>query len=417
MAAPRGLRLPNVTPDAKRRRILLIQALLTISLIIAFSWFLLTRKQAKLQRDFESLLSNRQYAEASQLGARLAWYKPDDVKLILDRADIEIQLNQVAKAAQLLKSIKPDATDSISLNFRMGQLMYEIQIFDAATHHLQLTVQRDPQNLQAHRLITAILGIKRMAPEQKNALWKWYAGGVGTIESLRILAQSDVIIPPGTIQKTSDEGVILEQQLQLEPDSIPSIVALCYFYRNRGDLTRVNQLLGAALSSHPSDIQLLTEKLALLIDSGDTQSAGSLLQQLNQSIAGSPRLLELRAEYHRNAGNYASAIFDYENAIKLIEISPQLSFRLAECYRLAGRKSEYESYQKKCKLLKNLSEIAASVDINAPHPPTLIELSKIALSLNRSRESAAWAREALKLDPANAEATEIYRSQSVKQAK
>ena len=401
-----------MSAETRRQRYLIMKGVSATILFCAIIWMTIFIRQTILKRQFRLLINQNRLVESIEVAGKLAWYHPSDINLALIRADLCIQLKENRRAAEILNQLSADATDSILDNFKIGVRMHKLYMYDSALKRLQFVVERDPQHLEAHRLITGIFGIQRRANDQQIALWKWQSSGIGSIEPLRLLAQSDVIIPPGTIPKTLDEGFVLEEILKVEPNSTPSISALAYFYRNRGDLARVSRLLDEALKSQPDASALLTEKLATLIDSGDLDATEQLLQRLKASIPSSPRLLELRADHYRNKGDYRTAKENYEDAIKLNENSPIICFRLAECYRLTGHDSEREIYQEKCRLLKTLAELAAAVDFKSPDPMIMLDIAKVCMKLDRTRESKAWAREVIRISPQNQEAKAIFSGES-----
>ncbi|MFM7591127.1 MAG: tetratricopeptide repeat protein, partial [Isosphaeraceae bacterium] len=349
-----------------------------------------------------------------QTGRKLAWYEPRDLKLAITRAELARESGDSSHSAEILRDISSRVGDSISENFELGLKLKDFYLFDQALEHLEFGLGREPRNLSAHRAVVEILGIERRSAEQEIALWKWVKSGESPVEALRLLAQWQVVIPPGAIPKTSDEGETLSQQLAAEPDSADSTAALACFYRNRGELQKASEIVSKALKKKPDSLNLIAERLAGLLDSGEREVAGQQFAELGENVMKSPELLWLRAEYYRINGNFSKAIEDYESGLKQGGRDPKIYFKMAECARLGEMKPDYKIYLNKYEKSRQLTYDAADVDSLNPEVGKMIKLAMTSMELGRTTEAKAWSKEVLRRDQANVEARKILEVESIK---
>lgn len=395
------------------QRIILLKAMVTGLAVVGIVWLGSGARRAMLNTKLYTEIASGDSRSALQTAAKLAWYVPRDMNLAIARADLLLKANEQSEAARILKEISGRVGDSISENIRLGLKMQEMGLFDCALRHLQVGLGRDPQNIDAQRAVVTILGIQRREIEQERALWAWYSSGNSSVEALRLLAQGEVVIPPGSIPNTSDEGQILEKQISLEPDSVSGTAALAYFYRNRGEKKKADGILQAAMSNNPDGISLVTEKLAALIDSGDGEVAGQLLLAMAPQVDDSAMLTLLKADYLRSIGNYEKAIQEYRKSLKLGGRNPKIYFRMAECCRLAGMDKEKEYYLKKYQVSRQLTYDAAAIEFRNPDTRLMLKLATTCLEIDRMEEAKAWAREVLKREKENEMARKIMEIQAI----
>jgi len=404
----------GVSSSAKNHRLLVLKVLAALFVVALLLRAAVAVRKVRLNALFKAEAAAGDDSKALETGSKLAWYEPADLNLAIAMADLAMKKNDRSGAAKILQGISGRLGDSISENIRLGLKFQEVGMLDKALVHLQFGLEREPRNLDAQRTVAAILGIERRETEQERALWSWYRSGKSAVEALRLLAQWEVVIPPGTIPKTSDEGQILERQLSIEKDSVHAAAALAFFYRNRGELEKAAGLIDQMLKKEPDDLSLIAEKLAELIESGDGVTASSLIDVLGGRLEKSPQLLWLRGDYFRSRGEYKNAIKDYESGLKLGGRNPKIYFKLSECCRIGGLKSEYEINLKKYQETRQVTYDAAAIDFNNPDIGLMLKVAGACDRLERKAESIAWAREVLRRDQSNLEARKIIESKTDK---
>lgn len=400
--------------EKKKRRLLLLQSLGAVILFACLFQAGFAARKSWLRSKMKASIFDGNINLAMQTGRKLAWYEPRDLKLAITRAELARESGDSSHSAEILRDISSRVGDSISENFELGLKLKDFYLFDQALEHLEFGLGREPRNLSAHRAVVEILGIERRSAEQEIALWKWVKSGESPVEALRLLAQWQVVIPPGAIPKTSDEGETLSQQLAAEPDSADSTAALACFYRNRGELQKASEIVSKALKKKPDSLNLIAERLAGLLDSGEREVAGQQFAELGENVMKSPELLWLRAEYYRINGNFSKAIEDYESGLKQGGRDPKIYFKMAECARLGEMKPDYKIYLNKYEKSRQLTYDAADVDSLNPEVGKMIKLAMTSMELGRTTEAKAWSKEVLRRDQANVEARKILEVESIK---
>lgn len=369
-------------------------------------------RESRLDKTMSDSIRKGDFATALDAGERLAWYRPDDPSLIMRRADLAARLNQLPKVAEILGEMPDDAVDSARAALQRGFVFRELFLLDQAVESLQKAIRLNPQLLDAHRLLAGISGVERRAETQKQALWTWFDSGPAPIEALRLIAQSVVVIPPGTLAKTVDEGFVLEKSLEANPDSFYIRPVLARFYRNRGEIDKATALLKNWLVEHPNDASANLEWLACLVEAGDTDLSERFISQNMSQLQDSPEFWILKAKHNQTLKRWDAALADFNQSLKLDAGPPETWFHVAECYRILGQPEQSQRVMKTCEAIRNLAKIAGQVDPLDPDQDLMLEAARRCDQLGRNRERSAWAGEVLKLSPNHAEARALYQPES-----
>ena len=341
------------------------------------------------------------------LAERLAWYRPGDVELMFRRAEFADQSGDPEAAAAILQGVPEASPQAARARYLEGLVHRNAYLLDSAEHAFREALRIDPRMLEANRALVALLGVERRRADQLRALQAWVKSGYGAIEPLRLLGQSVVVIPPGTLDKSTDEGAILEKGLKAQPESRHIRPALARFLRNRGDSSRAIETLVEWLSRNPDDIPAHIELFATYVESGEDDLAEKNLKAIGAAGADFPEYWMTLGDYHRNLGRWADAAESYRRAISLDPHHPETYYRLAECLRAEGKKAETAEMLKKHEALRMLAETVAAVDVSQPTVPAIIAAANATAALRRPFEARAWATEALRIERDNAEARAI----------
>lgn len=375
-------------------------------LVVAFCIYqsILVIRPMTLANLLHNSLLNKDFQLANQTADKLAWYRPGDVDLIFQRADLASRLDEKAKAAEILATVPERSARAASAEFARGLILRELYQVNAAELAFKQALRVDSQMLEVRRLLVGLMGIERRETDQLTELWNWYQSGVSPIESLRLLAQSVVVIPPGTLAKTIDEGMVLEKSIQAEPENSHVRPALARYYRNRGEVVKALALLDDWLKTHVGDIPAQIERLFCLVESGDLELAKTVISKAPEIWRKSSNFWIATGDHQRNQSQWEEAVQAYEQALLIDHRQPETYYRLAECKRALGLELESRQLLEKHASIRKLAESAAAVDPNAPGAVGMMAVAKLCRSLNRDREARAWAMEVLRLDRDHAEA-------------
>lgn len=395
----------------------LLSLLLIAAVLISVTFVRIFREYQKhdLENRMIQAISAADYHKAQNIGEQLAWYQPLDPTLMKRRAEIATRLNEPENAVIILEEFPDSAPDAAIVALQRGLLLRELFRIDDAVESLRKAVRLDSRLAQAHRVLVGMLGVSRRSEDQKNALINWLRSGSGSVEALRLLAQSDVVIPPGTLAKTIDEGYVLEKQLKIEPDSLHVRPPLARFYRNRGEIEKAITLLDQRLRKAPQDVAAGLEKLACLVEMGETSDADQLINQLESKLSANSEYRLIRARHCLNQKNWQQAQIELKRSMELNTEPAEPYFLMAQCCRALAELNESEKYLAISQSIRELAELAAAVDPNDPRVEDMVAVMIKAESLGRTMESAGWATEILRRDHSHAEAKAVLQKAGERQ--
>jgi tetratricopeptide (TPR) repeat protein len=367
-----------------------------------FGWSM--ARTGMLRRDVSAAVKVTDWDRAEAALARLAWYRPDDLEAIRMRVGIALHRGDSTAALRALATVPDSAPEAAAAHLRRGLILKELYRAREAEAAFRAALRRAPSWPEPRRELIALLGIERRGEAQVTELWELHDRAGRSIEALRLLAQSTVTIPRGTVAKTSDEGDVLERCLAADPSNPHLRPPLARFYRLRGETDVARRILEPWLRGHPDDPAARVEWLACLVDEGDLDAAADWFSSPPRSCRGSAEFERLRGDWFKLLGRPADAIPCYREATRLAPREPELRYRLAEALRATGLEREAEEALNDHRRLQELAAQAAAVAEDRPAVDRLNEIGRLCRTLGREREARAWFAQALVLDPANAEA-------------
>ena len=359
-------------------------------------------------------LAARDWPAAAQSATTLAWYRPGDVSLIFQRAELAEKNGDLVASAELLALVPAEAQRAADARETRGLILSQLFRFNAAEEAYRQTLQINPRRLEARRALIGLLGIERRSADQLAQLWAWQQSGVAVVEALRLMAQSVVVIPPGTLARTLDEGIVLEKALAAEPASPNLRPALARFYRNRGEVPKALALLEISTTQHPADTPAQLERLGCLVESGEVDQAAERIEKAPTAWLQQAEFWLAAGDNHRNQGDWTKARQAYLKATELDPRAPEAYYRLADCLRALNQPAEAAAMLARHDAIKKLAELAAAVDMETPDPAAMMKVARACRDLNRPDEAAAWATEVLKIQRDNAEARTLMEAMRAK---
>lgn len=336
--------------------------------------------------------------------ARRAWYRPADPDAIELRVTAALRRGDRQTAIDALKAVPDSSPLAVKAHLMRGRILKEAYRPAEAIDAFRAVLRLDPTQAEAHRELIIIFGIERRAGEQEAQLWELHDRAGATIEALRILAQSIVIIPPGALDKSADEGSVLRRCLETTPDD-PSLPApLASFLRNRGRVAEARAVLEPWLRSGRGGPDIRLEDLACLLDQGEIESARPWLERPSDPIRMQARYWRLRADWLRLQDRSQEALECDREAVRRDPRDPELRYRLARAFQTAGQVREADQALAVHRRLQLLSEVAAGISETAPDPDRLLRAARLCRELDRDREARGWYQALTRIAPSHDEA-------------
>jgi tetratricopeptide (TPR) repeat protein len=326
------------------------------------------------------------------------WHRPRDSEAIRSRVEIARHLGDGEAALAWLGRVPADAPEAASAQLSRGLLLKELFRAREAEAAYREAIRLAPNTPEPWRELVALLGLQRRGEEQEQALWGFHRAGAA-VEALRLLGQSAVVIPPGTIAKTTDEGAILRRCLEADPDASQVRSALARVHRLRGETSQALALLDPWLDLHPDDPSNRVEWLACRLDEGDVEGTAAWFEPLSTRLRDLADYRRLRGDWLGLQGRHAEALADDRAAVARAPRDPEARYRLARRLRDAGRPEEAEEALAHHRAVQNLAARAAAVNPEAPDPAAVADAWEAcrALGATRLREADAWAAIARRL--------------------
>jgi tetratricopeptide (TPR) repeat protein len=342
--------------------------------------------------------------EAGPLLDRLAWYRPDDPEVIRLRVRAALREGDVETAIRLLARVPDAAPDAAQAHLERARFLMQRFRLREAEADLRHALRLDPALLPARMHLITIYGAERRGKDFDRELWAMLSHGGETIDVLRLLAQSGPAIPKGTITATADEGVILRGCLEADRDDPHVRPALARFLRERGEIDAALALLAPWLRDHPEDLDSSNERLACLIDAGELETARPEFEAPTAAALKSARFQRLRGDWLSLAGRTGEALAAYREATRLAPQDAEILYRLGEALRVAGHVEEADAAFGSLERLNELKALVGTISDARPDPGDLVRAGRLCAELGRAREARAWLKEAIRVDPENAEA-------------
>jgi tetratricopeptide (TPR) repeat protein len=223
-------------------------------------------------------------------------------------------------------------------------------------------VEKDPDNLAAHRLLGRI-----------------YFQTLGEPES-------------GTVPKETLQLAIQEYNeiTRLAPDDTDALLDLARLHRINNDLPGAEATLKRLLEQEPGSEVALAALASIYSESGEYEKAVQLLTGATAQ-APSSRLLATLAYAYEQAGNYNNAVESYRRALELDSKNFELRRRLAEALLQAERADEA------------LVEYEALAQADPEDADVLMRIAQVYRHQKRIPEAREWLERAKRLDPDNLE--------------
>jgi tetratricopeptide (TPR) repeat protein len=381
---------------------LALGACLVLALAGWFGW-MFCRTRA-LWRDATTAERSGDWGRVESALAKLAWYRPSDLAALRLRVFAALQRGDREAAADLLASVPDSSDEAPRAHLDSGRLYKELFKLREAEAEFRACLRLEPGLADDHRELIIMFGVQRRSREQREQLWALHDRGGRALEALRMLAQASPVIPPGALSKTADEGLVLERALAADPDAPHVRPALAHFYRGRGDTEGARRVLEPWIRVHPDDLPARVEWLSLLVDQAETEVARPWLERLEGQARADSGFWAVRGDWLRLQDRSAESVDSLREAARLDPLGPAIRFRLSAALRSAGRVREAEEELERWSLAHELAEVAGRVSEESPDAGLMVTAGQLCTRLDRVREARAWFRQALRVDPGNAEA-------------
>ncbi|MFO0951931.1 MAG: tetratricopeptide repeat protein [Isosphaeraceae bacterium] len=360
----------------------------------------------RLRGEVERAYAAGDWPGAERAVSQLLAFDPSDAELIRLRVELATRRGDARGAAEALAGVPDASPEAASARLQQGLFLKELFLVREAEAAFRAAVRLRPQVPEPRRELANLMGIERRADEQRAELWGLHDRAGRRVEALRLLAQSVVVIPPGALAKSSDEGDVLRRCLEADPGDPHLRPPLARFHRRRGEVDAARRILDPWLTEHPDDVPARLEWLACLVDDGDVAAGGPWFETLRPEWAGLADYRRLRAEWLILQSRHAEALEELTRAEALNPLELDLPYARAQCARVLGKAAVADEALARHARLTELARSAAAVDEEGRDPAPLVSVGRVCESLGRTREARAWYEQALRLAPGHAEARE-----------
>jgi tetratricopeptide (TPR) repeat protein len=199
----------------------------------------------------------------------------------------------------------------------------------------------------------------------------------------------------------AEQGQLLEDAVQSDPDDRASRLALAECLRKLGRLDRADAVLKTLSSAEP-EVRTISAYAAL--DRGDTASAEALLTvRLNEH--DHPTLAQLRGQLALLRDDASEAVKQFQATLRAAPNSREAQCGLGQALRLLGQPQAAIPYLKAARDRDRLEWLVRSARPPARRkdPRILQEIGTACLAIGRHDQARAWYLLALSLDPSNSE--------------
>jgi tetratricopeptide (TPR) repeat protein len=362
--------------------------LLLIASTILGSWAWCRYRQARLKAAAQAAGRAGNWDQAERSLAGLAWYGPLDRDALRLRILAARQRNDQTATAAFLGEVDGTVAEIVAARLEQGRILFEEGRLHAAAAAYQAALAQAPASVSARQALVGILGLERRGNEQAEQLWMMFDQARARPESrtlaLCLLARGGPVIPAGTLARGDDEGMVLRRCLEVEPDNLHARAALAFFHRNRGQLDKARRLLEPWMLERADSPPIGDEYLALLLDEGRTEEAGSL------PTSGSPRRAMLHGIWLAMDGKPDEAVTALQEAVRRDPVNPEAHHRLAQALRAVGRAQEGATQSEWVEDSRALVEIVSTIDYAAPTPAATARAEQLCRKMGRDREADAW---------------------------
>lgn len=301
--------------------------------------------------------------------------------------------NDVATLARLLGEQGGSDAEIAAARLEQGGLLLDMGRLREAEEAFRLAASSSPASYAPRKALIGILGLERRTADQEEALWNLFKHSLARpearVEALCLLGRGGPVIPGETLRPGEDEGAALDRALRAEPENAHARAALAYFLRNRGRLDEARAILEPWFREHGDAPPVGDEYLALLLDEGNLEEAGRILDRTEDRPASARRSL-LRGVWEASRGRSAEAVNAFRAAIRDDPRDPEPHHRLAQALRSAGHADESDRERAWVEAAQALRQIVGRMDYASPDPAAVARAGELCRTMGRISEADAW---------------------------
>jgi cellulose synthase operon protein C len=259
--------------------------------------------------------SSAGFSELQSLAANSPEVYPDQalVSTLLQRRDLDGAL----KAATAMQKKQPESTAVLET---LGRVHVERRDYPAARAAYELALKKDPG-------LFAVIGA---------------LAAVDLLENKPDAAQNR-----------------LQASVQADPRNVPALMSLAELRAGRGaESDEVRKLLAGAITAAPSDAAPRLQLIEFHLRNRQYPEALAAAQDAGIALPNNVNVLDAAGRAQMEAGNVEQALNTFRKMAALDTKSPLPYTRLADIYRLSGKRSEAEAALKKALELEPGLQIA-----------------------------------------------------------
>lgn len=354
----------------------------------------------------------RQYEAAEALLARAQAYRPRDPDVLKLRVRAALARQDRETAQQVLAQVPDSAPDVERARMTRGMLLMELFRYREAEQVFRAVLARNPALDEAYIQLITLTGLKRQGERFEADLWAFHDHCGAPLAALRMLAAGRSALPErSTVDRTIDEGALLERGLAADPTDPELRPPLARYYLGRGQVDQALALLEPWLAEgHGDDAMARTEWLACRLEQGELESLAPWFETPLASASRLARYWMLRGEWLSRQNRHAEAADGFRQAAGLDPRDAEPQFRLGMALRAAGQPEQAAAPLEWVQQANQLKSLIYQIHDQQPDPDLMHRAGQLCLAMGRMREARAWLAAALRQAPERADLRQALES-------
>ncbi len=343
---------------------------------------------------------------------------PNDAEALVLVARGEAADQRFEISRELLARVPGDSPWSAEARLREGQVCRQLHLGPEAERAFRRAIEQGLATGGRQRTVdSARLGLVQLFatevryPEAREMIWELYRTSPRPVAVLELLGRLDV---EGT--DPHEAIAVLEKFIANVANDLEARRGLAHHYLNLGRARDGLPLVEQCVASRPDWLSAWETLLGCLADLGDFKSLNETISRLPAAANETAWCWHFRGFAAEQAGNLAAAEAAYRQALQLDPFDSRLQFRLGRViYQLGADLAASEEHTARAQELAatraTMREfyrqlLLANQERSGPTSDLCYDMGSHYEALGLKSGAAAWYREVLKRDPANAKSRE-----------
>lgn len=282
------------------------------------------------------LVQTRQLEEAREQFALLAVMAPDDYETLYSLALLDLELDSVDSAKQLLNKL-------VQANYRLNDTHYYLGYIGQnqnepleAIEHFKKVGTDSANFLNSQRQVIRMLVLGEQF-EEAHAWALSISEGHPDLELVLLTVETDALMNAGHLEQAEE---LLGETIASNPDNVDLLFARALLVERRGDLVAAETDLRKIIELQPEDSRALNHLGYTLADRDERlDEALGLLERAIAIAPEDPAIIDSLAWAQYKLGRHEEALHNLERAFEVFP-DPEVAAHLGEVLWAMGRQRE-----------------------------------------------------------------------------